>query len=53
MKHETLWFRLAVGALAIVGLLVLSLSLHGRHRPPRDDAGLPSVVGPAPLTQSR
>ena len=53
MKHETLWFRLAVAALALVGVLVLVVSLRGRHRPPRDDASLPSIVGPAPQTQPR
>lgn len=53
MKHETLWFRMAVAALVIGGLLILVLSLHGRHRPPPDDTTLPSVVGPAPQLPSR
>ena len=52
-KHETLLFRLAVGAFAIAGLLVLGLSLHGWHRPPPDSESLPSVVGPSPLTPAR
>ncbi len=53
MRHETLWFRLAVAVLATLGLLVLTLSLRGRHRPPHDNATLPSVVGPAPQVPAR
>ncbi len=53
MKHETLWFRTAVCLLAIVGFAVLVASLHGRHPLPREDAALPSVVGPAPQTPVR
>ena len=53
MRHETLWFRLTVVGLAIAGLVVLGLSLHGRHRPPADDVRLPTVVGPAPSIPAR
>lgn len=53
MKNETLWFRAAVCMLAFIGIAVLLASLHRRHPLPREDAMLPSVVGPAPQTPVR